>query len=121
MYSMTIDSSSFMAAPGAARVEIFRFDEHQPVAGVVAHHSLDAVGPIGGLLHELHALGDELVVGLVAVVDAETEAAHLPLGQLAPYELGGLLVERRPGVHQGDLQLGLVGAQRKPSSETSSR
>ena len=48
-------------------------------------------------------------IGLAAVVDPQAEAAHLALLELAPDEVGGVGVERRPGRHQGDLELGLAG------------
>src|ERR671920_1448347 len=38
------------------RGELPALDEHQPVAGHVAHHGLDAVGTLRRLLQEGHAL-----------------------------------------------------------------
>ena len=43
-------------------------DEHQPVAAVIPHDSLDPVRPVGRWLRELHTLGAEIVIGLLAIV-----------------------------------------------------
>src|SRR5262249_49006313 len=82
-------------------------DQDQPVARDVAHHGLDPVRPVGGLLQERDALGAQLGEGLAAIVDPQPEAAHLALFQLAADELRGLGPEGRAGDHQGDLELGL--------------
>src|SRR5439155_21281458 len=75
-----------------------------------------AVRAVRRLLQEGGALGAELGVGLAAVVDPEPEAAHLARFELAPDEVGRILLERRPRRHQGDLEFGLAGvAYRDPA------
>jgi hypothetical protein len=64
--------------------------------------------PVSGLLQELHALANEFGVGLSAVVDPETETAHLSFAELATDELRPLVIEGRPWLHEGDLELGLA-------------
>src|SRR5215831_12246903 len=97
--------------------ELPGLDQDQPVAGDVAHDRLDAVGAIRRLLQERDALGAELLEGLAAVVDPEPQPAHLARFELAPDEVGRVRLERRPGCHQGDLQLGLAGVAHRDPAE----
>src|SRR4051812_16481296 len=91
------------------RADLPRLHQHQPVAGDVPHHGLHAVRAIGGLLEELHPLGRQLFVGPAAVVDVQTQPALATPLELAPDEVGCLVVQGWAGGHQGDLQLRLAG------------
>ena len=66
------------------------------VAEWIAQPAVDAVGPLGRLLGEFHALGSKLVVGLPAIVGREEQvpASGALRNQLADL-LGRLDVERR--------------------------
>src|SRR5690242_21954296 len=55
----------------------------RPISGVVAHHRVHAVRPVGRRLQEGHPLRGELLETLVAVVDRQAQSAHAALLQLA--------------------------------------
>src|SRR5690625_845840 len=81
------------------------------VAERVAQRTVDPVGLLGRLLGELHPLGEELVVGRLAVVCGQDGSrAHGPLGdQLAHRGCSPLRKHRRCRDLQQDVPVGLAG------------
>src|SRR5215468_10184478 len=110
-------SSGAVSSGEVAGRELLGLDQHQPVAGHVAHDRLHPVGPVRRLLQEGDALGAEFLEGLTAVVDPEPQAAHLARFELAPDEVGRVRLERRSRRHQGDFQFGLAGVAHRDPAE----
>src|SRR4051794_41664818 len=95
-----------------------RLRKPQGVAERVAQPAVDAVEVLGRLLGELDALGDELLVGPAAVVDAEDDASAGALGDERPDLRRRLLVvtHLRRGEHE--LDVGPAGhAEGEPAHE----
>ena len=64
------------------------FHQYEPIPAVVTHHGLYAVRAVRGRLREFHALGAEVLVRFLAVIDSETEPAHPAIGERAAYNVG---------------------------------
>src|SRR5690625_208074 len=81
------------------------------VAERVAQRTVDPVGLLGGLLGELHTLGEELVVGRLTIVCGQDGSrTHGPLGdQVAHRGCSPLRKPRRCRDLQQDVPVGLAG------------
>ena len=99
---------------------LLRSPDPQWVAERVAQAAVGPVEALGRLLGELDALGLELLVDLVDVVDGE-DAGHAQRAlrdQLPDLLGGGLVVDRRAGPLQEQLVLGMAGdVDREPAHE----
>ena len=88
-----------------------RLGEAQRVAKGVAQRAVDPVEALGRLLRELDTLRAQALIGAAAVVGVQDQApAGGSLGnELAYVRRRRVVVGGRPGDHQDELDVGLVG------------